>query len=234
MLSRAELKQQAKEQLKGNVGSLLLIFLVYVGVAVAFMFALSFILSMVAINSSEAAAVVVVIAMFVAIFVVISPLAMGLYKVFLNVTYGDKPAVGTLFEGFKPPMFGKSIMLYLLMYIFICLWSMLLYIPGIIKSFSYSMSWYILAENPDMTAREAITESRLIMDGHKFELFVLYLSFIPWILLSYVTFGIALIWVLPYMQLTMTNFYHNIKRQSSVQVYETTAEDVKEVDILMN
>ena len=92
------------------------------------------------------------------------------------------------------------------------------------------MSWYILAENPDMTAREAITESRLIMDGHKFELFVLQLSFIPWILLGSVTFGIAYIWVLPYMQLTMTNFYHNIKRQSVASVYNTSAADAEAVE----
>ena len=66
-----------------------------------------------------------------------------------------------------------------------------------------------------MTAREAIRESKEIMNGHKMDFFVLSLSFIPWILLVYVTLGIASIYVMPYMQLTYTNFYHNIKRQNA-------------------
>ena len=82
-------------------------------------------------------------------------------------------------------------------------------------AFAYSMSWFVLAENPNMTAREAIRESKEIMNGHKMDFFVLSLSFIPWILLVYVTLGIASIYVMPYMQLTITNFYHNIKRQSA-------------------
>lgn len=89
-----------------------------------------------------------------------------------------------------------------------------------IKAYSYSMVFYILAENPQMTASEAITESREIMDGHKFELFVLELSFILWMLLSMVTFGIAMIYVVPYMSLTMTNFYNNIKRKNNVSTVE--------------
>ena len=75
------------------------------------------------------------------------------------------------------------------------------------------MAFYILAENPDMTAREALNESKLIMNGHKLDFFVLQLSFILWALLTAVTFGIASIYVMPYQQLTFTNFYHNIKRQ---------------------
>lgn len=63
------------------------------------------------------------------------------------------------------------------------LWSLLLVIPGLIKQFSYAMTPYILAENPGMTATEAITESRRIMDGNKFRLFCLGFSFIGWSLL---------------------------------------------------
>ena len=81
--------------------------------------------------------------------------------------------------------------MYLLVSIYTCLWALLFYIPGIVKSFSYSMSWFVLAENPHLSADEAITASRRIMNGHKWELFVLYLSFIPWYILSFVTFGIG-------------------------------------------
>lgn len=203
MLSRAELKQQAKEQLKGNVGSLFLCFLAYFGVALV-----------IGLVGGLISALVPVVGM-IAMYVALPPLMMGIYMLFLNVTYGDKPKVSMLFGGYKPPMLGKSILLFVLEFIFLYLWMLLFIIPGIIKSYSYAMSWYILAENPDMTARQAITESRRIMNGHKFEFFVLGLSFIPWVLLGYVTLGIAFIWVIPYMQLTMVNFYHNIKSKEA-------------------
>ena len=203
MLSRAELKQQAKEQLKGNVGSYFLIFLAYVGVS----FAIGFVGGLLSLIFPLLGTV--------AMYVALPPLMIGFYLVYLNGTYGDQPKVSVLFEGYKKEYFGKSIILFLLVAIFTCLWSLLFVIPGIIMAFAYSMSWFVLAENPNMTAREAIRESKEIMKGHKMEFFVLSLSFIPWILLVYVTLGIASIYVMPYMQLTYTNFYHNIKRQNA-------------------
>lgn len=210
MLSRAELKQQAKEQLKGNVGSYFLVLLAYVGIA----FAIGFVGGLLSL--------ILPILGTIAMYVALPPLMIGFYMVFLNGTYGDQPKASTLFEGYKKEYFGKSIILYFLVLIFTCLWSLLLVIPGIIMAFAYSMSWFVLAENPNMTAREAIRESKEIMNGHKMDFFVLSLSFIPWILLVYVTLGIASIYVMPYMQLTITNFYHNIKRQSApvVEVVE--------------
>ena len=70
------------------------------------------------------------------------------------------------------------------MSLYIALWSLLLFIPGVVKSVAYAMTPYILAENPDMTANEAITESQSIMDGHKWDLFCLHLSFFGWGLLA--------------------------------------------------
>ena len=215
MLSRAELKQQAKEQLKGNVGSYFLVLLAYLGIA----FAIGFVGGLLSL--------ILPILGTIAMYVALPPLMIGFYMVFLNGTYGDQPKASTLFEGYKKEYFGKSIILYFLVVIFTCLWSLLLVIPGIIMAFAYSMSWFVLAENPNMTAREAIRESKEIMNGHKMDFFVLSLSFIPWILLVYVTFGIASIYVMPYMQLTITNFYHNIKRQSA-PVYKTSATDAAE------
>lgn len=205
MLSRADLKQQAKEQLKGNLGMLFLCTLIVT--------AISFVLALIPVVGT------------VATYIIAPPLSLGLIMVYLSVTYGEKVEIGTLFNGFQS--FGKSILLYLLIMIFTLLWSLLLIIPGIIKAYSYSMAFYILAENPDMTAREALNESKLIMDGHKMELFVLQLSFILWILLTGITLGIAGIYVYPYMQLTLTNFYHNIKRKSEEPVYEAAAEVVE-------
>ena len=206
MLSRAELKQQAKEQLKGNVGNYFLVFLAYIGV--------SFAIGIVGGLLSLIFPLLGTISMYVAL----PPLMIGFYMVFLNGTYGEQPKASTLFEGYKKEYLGKSILLYFLVVIFTCLWMLLLIVPGIIMAIAYSMSWYILAENPDMTAMEAIKESKRIMKGHKMDFFVLGLSFILWILLVYVTLGIAAIYVIPYMQLTITNFYHNIKAQDAPAV----------------
>ena len=79
------------------------------------------------------------------------------------------------------------------------------------KSYSYAMTWYVLADHPEMGANEAITKSKEIMQGHRMELFILQLSFIGWFLLGSITFGLAYIYVIPYMETTIANFYNEIK-----------------------
>ena len=86
-------------------------------------------------------------------------------------------------------------------------------IPGVIKDLSYAMTPFIMAENPDMTASEAIEASKQMMEGHKTELFLLDLSFLGWILLTVITFGIAGIWTIPYMSTTSANAYRWLKEQ---------------------
>ena len=219
MLTRAELKQQAKAQLKGNLGMLLVVLLVYFLVCMAVSLVGGFIFGKIP------------VLLYVITYAVVPPIALGYYMVYLDVTYGEKPQVATLFRPFKE-CYAQSVLVNILVTVFTLLWSLLLIVPGIIKSFSYSQAMFILAENPGMTAKEAIDESKLIMDGHKFELFVLYLSFIPWFLLGYVTLGLGFIYVAPYMTLTITNFYHNIKRQNAqvvdAPVYEEPAVEVVE------
>ena len=209
--TRAEIKAQAKEQLRGKVW---MFFLVNI-IVYAILLPVSFLAEL------EGAASIIGL---IAVYVITPPLSLGLVMVYLDVTYGDPVEISTLFKGFQ--RMGKAIALFLWMLLFILLWSCLFIIPGIIKSYSYSMAYYILAENPDMTAREAITESKNIMNGHKLDYFVLQLSFFFWALLIIVTFGIAAIYVSPYQQLTFTNFYHNIKRQPAAAVNEVYEEPV--------
>ncbi|MBQ6143280.1 MAG: DUF975 family protein [Clostridia bacterium] len=97
------------------------------------------------------------------------------------------------------------------MSVFTFLWSLLFFIPGIIKAYSYSMSPYIMAENPNIGALEAITKSKEMMKGHKFEFFILDLSFIFWYLLILITCGFASIYIAPYVNATRTNFYLKLK-----------------------
>lgn len=94
----------------------------------------------------------------------------------------------------------NRIVLSVLKSIYLFLWSLLFVIPGIIKSYSYLLAEYISMKHPEKTATECIDESRLLMDGHKFEIFLFELSFLGWNLLAVCTFGLLYIWLLPYMQ----------------------------------
>ncbi len=201
--TRAELKEQAKAQLKGKVG-ILLVCAIVAGVIPAVVSGIGSALTQ---NGSVAAGTIISLA---GSLLLTAPLSLGLLMVYLNVTYGEEPQVATIFEPFKK-CYGKAVVLFLLVEIFVMLWTLLLIIPGIIMGFAYSQAFLILAENPDMSPMECIKESKRIMNGRKMDLFVLYLSFIPWMLLVCITFGIASIYVVPYMSLTMINFYHRIK-----------------------
>lgn len=191
MIERKILKDKAKVQLKANLGVLVLCTII--------VFVIVGVLGQIPYLGVVGTALVG------------GPLALGLYMIYLGITYGEKPKVADLFKGFSPENFLKSFLAYILISLFTFLWTLLLIIPGIVKALSYSMTFYILAENPDMTALEAITVSKRLMKGHKMELFVLSLSFIPWVLLVAVTFGLALIYVIPYTALTVTNFYQELK-----------------------
>lgn len=221
-MTRAELKEQAKAQLKGNVWKLF-------GITVVYML-ISMVVSWVASLVGGDGALTGIISLLGSIFV-IYPAAMGLTKVFLNVTYGDDPKVATLLDGFKIN-YINNVLLYVLISVFTTLWTLLFIIPGIIAAYSYTMAPYILLEHPELSAKEAIGYSKQMMKGHKFELFVLQLSFILWALLGIVTFGIAYIYVGPYITLTTTDFYHNIKGEvfgdTSTESYTEAASEVIE------
>lgn len=190
-MTRVELKNKAKEQIKGRIGVLFLILLI---------------IAIIGVGSSF----VPIIGWFATI-IIMPAFNISLCMIFLNLTKGNDISVGDIFKGFN--ITGKAVWLSIMTNFFIFLWSLLLVVPGIIKSLSYSMAPFILADNPELTAREALSESIEIMYGHKFDLFVLLLSFLGWMLLSAITFGIAYIYVIPYMSATVTNFYNEIKRQ---------------------
>ena len=98
--------------------------------------------------------------------------------------------------------------------IYIFLWTLLLIIPGIIKSYSYALTPYILVEHPEMSAYEAIEESMRLMDGHKFDLFYLQLSFIGWAILSILSLGLGFFWLIPYQMTAQAAFYRDIKNEA--------------------
>jgi uncharacterized membrane protein len=105
--------------------------------------------------------------------------------------------------------FGQGFLQLLLRNIYTFLWGLLFLIPGIVKSFAYAMTPFIMAENPDMTAKEAIRLSKEKMDGHKGELFWLGLTFFGWSLLAPLTGGIGYIFLNPYMNAAYAAFYRD-------------------------
>ena len=94
--------------------------------------------------------------------------------------------------------------------LYVFLWSLLFVIPGLVKTYSYAMTPFIMAENPDMTANEAITASRELMDGHKGELFCLELTFFGWMLLNALTLGLGSLALNPYMNAARAAFYKDL------------------------
>jgi uncharacterized membrane protein len=131
------------------------------------------------------------------------------YAVSLLKQYdGEETSVKDLFCQFH--RFGDGFCLMLLEGLFVILWMLLFIIPGIVASYRYAMAPFIMAENEDMTASEAIKASKEMMDGHKAELFFLDLSFIGWNLLNLLTLGIGSIALNPYMNAARAAFYRNL------------------------
>jgi len=134
--------------------------------------------------------------------------------IYLNLIDGVTPEPSDVFKGLK--LFGKALWLFIVQGFFTMCWALLLFVPGIIKGISYSLSLYILAENPTMTAREAIAESKRLTNGHIGEMFVLQLSFFGWMWLMPFTLGLLAIWLMPYRSATMANYYRALKDEKTM------------------
>lgn len=192
-MNRAELKAAAKLQISGKIGVLFLITLI-IGL----------------ISGAASALLNLIPGGGIIASVIITPaFALSTVRVYLSLLGGTKPKAGDAFSGFDD--FWSAFKVTFLVGLFTFLWSLLFVIPGIVKTFAYSMSMYILAENKGKSALECINESKAMTNGHKMDLFVLNLSFIGWLLLVGITFGIAAIWVVPYMNATMANAYQSLK-----------------------
>lgn len=131
-------------------------------------------------------------------------------------TVGSKD-FGVTIDALKADIVG-NIITGVLYTVFISLWSMLFVIPGIIKSFSYSMTFYVKNDNPGMSANDAITESRRLMDGYKMKYFMLQLSFIGWLIVGSFCLGVGTLWVAAYMESARAVFYEEVKAAKAPKV----------------
>lgn len=200
-MTRAELKNKAKQNLRGNWGW---------SVGIAFVYQIIAIILHFAEDDGTGLFIVTIYE------IIVGMISISWKYTSLALADGDTDKAnftGILAFG-KENRFGVSFVAMILIWLFVTLWTFLLIIPGIIKSFSYSQTYFIIKDKLDsgqeISATEAITESRKLMDGHKAEYFILQLSFLGWLILGTITCGIGNLWVLPYIYTTNANYYRQL------------------------
>ncbi|RUA23614.1 MAG: hypothetical protein DSY76_09255 [Bacteroidetes bacterium] len=198
MKENSELRNSAKNILSGNWGEAILVTFVYMLIIGA--------LSSMQNKNGFVSVLTLVIE---------GPLLLGVTIFFLKLSREQDARFEDLFEGFK--MFTKAVGTYLLMLLYILLWSLLLIIPGIIAAMSYSMSFFILADNPDIRVQDALKLSKEMMNGYKMKYFLMQLGFFGLALLCILTLGIGFLWLLPFIQVTNAKFYDDIKDSRIVE-----------------
>lgn len=157
---------------------------------------------------------VVILALLVSIawYVLGSVIQLGYARFNLDLTGGADARLESLFDYFR--WFKTAFCARFLTGLLIFLWSLLLIIPGIVATYTYAMVPYILAEDPEMTASDAIAASKRMMEGNRWRLFCLEFSFIGWILLSAFTLGIGNLFLTPYRAAAKAAFYRDLRGQS--------------------
>lgn len=188
MIIRSQMKSAAKAQIKGNIGIL---------------FACHLVIGLISMLTAPLGLGFLIAPSFV----------LSTNIIYIALTQEVRPSVSDVWKGFRA--FGKALWLSIITWSFTFAWSLFLVIPGIVKGYAYLMAPYIFADNLGMSAREALAESKRMTNGHKFDLFVLSLSFIGWFLLIPITFGLIMIWLVPYTNATLANYYLAMKDEKS-------------------
>ena len=162
---------------------------------------------------------------------IVNPIYVGYSRFYIENRY-KKSSFETLFTYFNANDYWNVVKVMLLHDLYIALWTLLFIIPGIVKAYEYYAVPFILAENPNMDSIEIFEISKEMTRGHKFDVFVLELSFILWILLSLVTFGLSSLYVNPYMYATKCEAYYFLKQKlfDSGIIQEDIKEEVEYVE----
>lgn len=205
-MSRAELKANAKRNLQGRYGEAVKLFVLFLFIS----YIASFVI--VLLSYSGMSENVYGLLSNIVSFAIPGLFFLGYYSFFLKVSRNEEATYKELFS--KTNLFLPCIAILLLVGIFTFLWSLLFIIPGIIAALSYSMVYFVALDNPELGAMDVIRKSKDLMQGHKMDYFILELSFVGWAILSVFTLGFLLLWLIPYMQVTMANFYNEIKKEA--------------------
>lgn len=207
MKQNSEFRRQALSKLEGNWGTAALITIVY-------LLSVNIITGGGSVCLAQIGQEVSIVGNL--LYILILPMSFACTVSFQNLARGGNLSVAYLFTFFSNK---KVWVMMILKTIYIALWTLLLIIPGVIKSYSYAMAEFIMLDNPDVGSDEAIRLSMQMMKGNKLKLFLLDLSFIGWIILALLTFGLGMILLYPYIYTAHAEFYIDLKA-------ETTAEPV--------
>ena len=215
-MNRSELKEEAKKSLKGKYNDavimLLIVILISAGAAVigsiidtslGLVNKQTFTIGTQVLEYQTTGLFTSLLSMTLTCF-----LGFGIIEYFLNISRGKEVNWKDIFKRYD--LFVYFFVLSLIVSIFTFLWSLLFIIPGIIAAFSYSLVYYLKLDNPDLEYMDNIKKSKELMKGHKWEYFVLELSFLGWIILVPFTCGILAFWLVPYMSVTQCNFYNKL------------------------
>ena len=203
-MNRVELKEKAKKSLQGKYGEAIKLFLVFFLISLASSMVIAF-LEFWGINENISSLLADIISL-----VISGLLYFGYYSFFLKISRNEEVTWNELFA--RTDLFLPYIAISLLVGIFTLLWTLLLIIPGIIAAISYSMVYFVALDNPELGAMDVIRKSKELMHGHKMDYFILELSFIGWSIVGIFTLGLLYLWLVPYMKVTMANFYNEIKK----------------------
>jgi len=212
MKNSSTIRSLARESLSGNWLNAILAYLIFTG--------------MTSVVSSA----------YGAVFLIAGALSFGLYLYFLTLVRDKFGDFNLLFKAFSFSgrnlgLFGKTLGAYLLVSLYVFLWTLLLIIPGIIAAYSYRMVFYLLIDDPEIGVSKALQQSKKMMYGYKAKLFYLDLSFIGWAFLCILSFGLGILWLSPYLLTSQTIFYEelcneqgltfNNKEQETIDIEET-------------
>lgn len=204
MITRTELKNEALATLRGKWTQPVLAALIVMLVS-AFTQG----------GNQTKSAVFVTLGFLVALLVACN-LQFGFEVAMLRFRRGREDSVNEMLAaGFKED-YGRVLGISLLRAVFICLWALLLIVPGIIKAYAYSMTAYIAEDNPELGPKECLDQSQAMMQGHKMDLFLLDLSYIGWILLGFLSLGIGFLWISPWMEMAHIRFYEELKQGNTM------------------
>lgn len=144
------------------------------------------------------------------------PLSAGIYYAFIKQARGNEMEIKDLFQPISKD-FGQTFLLGLMMAIFVLLWSLLLFIPGIIAAYSYQMAFCIKVDHPELDWYSCLKASKRMTKGHKWQLFVLDLSFIGWAIVGSLCLGIGTLWVAAYQQAAKVQFYEALVAEENMK-----------------
>ena len=155
---------------------------------------------------------------------VINPVMVGVYRWNIRSREDRNISFSLCFSAFRKNSYIRTVLATTYQMLFLFLWSLLLWIPAVIKGYAYRMIPYIIADNPNIGAKRALKLSCMMTRGHKFEIFILDLSFIGWYLLGFIACCIGIYAVVPYQNATNAELYDVLKREAIEKSYTSMVE----------